>query len=188
MSYTILPCCYLAPISHYSALAHSEKGVLEVCDHYTRQTLRNRCLIDSPQGPLPLSIPIVKPSGPTATRDIRISDHGNWRHQHWNALTSSYGQSPFFEYYADDLAPFYEHKWEFLADFNQELMSIMCQLLDINIPIERTTTFQSDALHNTFPPIKKTYWQVFGHKSEFRTDLSIVDLLFNMGPEGLLLL
>ena len=71
MSTLLLPCCYLAPISHYSALLHAGEALTEVCDHYRRQTLRNRCLIDSPQGPLALSIPIVKPSGHAATKDIR---------------------------------------------------------------------------------------------------------------------
>lgn len=188
MSTLLLPCCYLAPASHYSALLHAGEAMMEVCDHYRRQTLRNRCLIDSPQGPLPLSIPIVKPDGHACTRDIRISDHGNWRHQHWNALVSSYGQSPFFEYYADDLAPFYEHKWDYLADYNEALLSLMCQLLDIPAHIQRTDSFLGDALAQDFPPIRAPYWQVFGHKGGFRPGLSIVDLLFNMGPEGLLLL
>ena len=188
MSALLLPCCYLAPASHYSALLHAGGAVMEVCDHYHRQTLRNRCLIDSPQGPLALSIPIVKPEAHALTRDIRISDHGNWRHQHWNALVSSYGQSPFFEYYADDFAPFYEQRREFLADFNHDLLSLVCRLLDIPAGVQRTTSFQGDAFAQDFPEIKAPYWQVFGHKSGFRPALSIIDLLFNMGPEGLLLL
>lgn len=188
MSTLLLPCCYLAPASHYSALLHAGEALTEVCDHYRRQNLRNRCLIDSPQGPLALSIPIVKPSGHAATRDIRISDHGNWRHQHWNALMSSYGQSPFFEYYADDFAPFYEQKWEYLADYNLALQSLLCRLLDIDVRCSRTETFMGDPFAQDFPQIKTTYWQVFGHKGGFRPGLSIVDLLFNMGPEGLLLL
>ena len=131
VSEMILPCCYLAPVSHYSALFRAKEGVLlEVNDHYRKQTFRNRCLIDSPQGALALSIPVVKPEPHALMRDIRISDHGNWRHLHWNALQSSYRQSPFFEYYADDFAPFYEKKWEFLADFNEDLLRLTCFLLE----------------------------------------------------------
>ncbi|MGN0233799.1 MAG: WbqC family protein [Bacteroidaceae bacterium] len=188
MSSILLPCCYLAPASHYSALLHAGDALIEVCDHYRRQTLRNRCMIDCPQGPLPLSIPVVKPQERAQTKDIRISEHGNWRHQHWQALASSYGQSPFFEYYADDLAPFYEKKWEFLADFNQELMLLMCNLLDIPACIRCTEAFHGDPFSRQFPVLKKPYWQVFGHRNGFRQGLSIVDLLFNMGPEGLMLL
>ena len=183
----VLPCCYLAPVSHYSVLFRAkEGGLLEVNDHYRKQTLRNRCMIDSPQGVLPLSIPVEKPAPHALMRDIRISDHGNWRHLHWNALLSSYRQSPFFEYYADDFAPFYEKKWEFLADFNEDLLRLICSLIDIETPISRTTAYAGELPE--FLQVEKPYYQVFARKHGFLQDLSIVDLLFNMGPESLLLL
>ena len=202
----VLPCCYLAPVSHYSAYYRADKVQLEVCDHFTKQTLRNRCWIDSPSGALALTVPIVKAEGKTLMRDIRISDHGNWRHQHWTALESSYRQSPFFEYYADDFAPFYEKKWEFLADFNEELMTLTASLLDIQKPICRTTTYSplpapplGECHHlagfgsfggNEALPQRGSgegaYYQVFASRHGFLQDLSIVDLLFNLGPEGVL--
>lgn len=192
----LLPCCYLAPISHYSALFHAEEAHLEVYDNFAKQTLRNRCFIDSPSGPLPLSIPVVKPEGKTPLRDIRISDHGNWRHQHWAALGSSYRQSPFFEYYADEFAPFYEKKWEFLADYNEALMRLIMEELDITTPIQRTQGYEGDAFQLLPAYTPKPYYQMFstaagsGQKGAtrhpFLPDLSIVDLLFNLGPEGLL--
>ena len=98
----VLPSCYLAPVAYYQQLLHAGKAEIEVCDHYVKQTLRNRCWIDSPSGPLALTIPVEKAEGKQAMRDVRISDHGNWRHQHWQALVSSYRQSPFFEFLADD--------------------------------------------------------------------------------------
>ena len=200
----ILPCCYLAPVSHYSAYYRADEVQLEVCDHFTKQTLRNRCYIDSPNGALALTIPVVKTEGKTLMRDIRISDHGNWRHQHWTALESSYRQSPFFEYYAEDFAPFYEKKWEFLADFNEELMALVASLLDISKPISRTTTYGPlpapplgeclSSLHSfVFEALPQrgsgegaSYYQVFASRHGFLPDLSIVDLLFNLGPEGVL--
>ena len=70
----------------------------------------------------PSSIPVEKYEGAKCPmKDVRISDHDNWRHQHWNALQSSYGESPFFEYYEDDIRPFFERKWDFLYDFNWEI-------------------------------------------------------------------
>ena len=183
----VLPCCYLAPVSHYSALFRAREGVLlEVNDHYRKQTFRNRCMIDSPQGPLALSIPVEKPAPHALMRDIRISDHGNWRHLHWNALLSSYRQSPFFEYYADDFAPFYEKKWEFLADFNEDLLHLVCSLIDIDNSVSRTNAYAGE--QPVFAQVGKPYYQVFARKHGFLQDLSIVDLLFNMGPESLLLL
>ena len=197
---TILPCCYLAPVSHYSAYYRAEELQLEVCDHFTKQTLRNRCYIDSPSGALTLTIPVVKTEGKTMMRDVRISDHGNWRHQHWVALESSYRQSPFFEYYADDFAPFYEKKWEFLADFNEELMALTASLLDIQKPISRTMAYEGQEVYEPNKPYDpnkpyeahgshwapRPYYQVFASRHGFLPDLSIVDLLFNLGPEGVL--
>ena len=182
----LLPCCYLSPISHYSAFFHADEVRFEVCDHFTKQTLRNRCWIDSPSGALALTIPVVKEEGKTPLRDIRISEHGNWRHRHWVALESSYRQSPFFEYYADDFAPFYEKKWTFLADFNEDLMSLVTSLLDIQKPICRTSTYEGDAFNQLPEFTPKPYYQMFAQRHGFLPDLSIVDLLFNQGPEGVL--
>ena len=182
----LLPCCYLAPVSHFSAYYRNDEVRYEVCDHFTKQTLRNRCRIDSSSGPLALSIPIVKTEGKTMMRDVRISDHGNWRHQHWIALESSYRQSPFFEYYADEFAPFYEKKWDFLADFNEELMMLLASLLDICKPVTRTTSYEGDAFAQLPAFEVRPYYQMFASKHGFLPNLSIVDLLFNQGPEGLL--
>ena len=74
-------------------------------------------------------------------KDIRISDHANWRHVHWNALLSAYGESPFFEYYQDDIRPFYEKKYEFLFDFNMETTEKMIELLDIRPKISVTDEY-----------------------------------------------
>ena len=182
----VLPCCYLAPVSHYSAYYRADEVRLEVCDHFVKQTLRNRCWIDSPNGALALTVPVVKMEGKTLMRDVRISDHGNWRHQHWVALESSYRQSPFFEYYADEFAPFYEKKWDFLADFNEELMVLVASLLDIEKPVTRTVAFENTLPLREGKGVSSPYYQVFASRHGFLPDLSIVDLLFNMGPEGVL--
>ena len=207
MAQLVLPCCYLAPVSHYARLAHSGDCLLEVCDSYRKQTLRNRCQIASADGPQALTVPVEKPlPGQNRMRDIRISDHGRWRHVHWNALKTAYQSSPFFDYYADELAPFYETKWEFLADFNEDLMRLMCSWIDIEPVIGRTESYSSaenvsktrpyfvdetgnsDNLVETSPYINKEYYQVFRQKLGFLPDLSIVDLVFNMGPESILYL
>ena len=119
-------------------------------------------------------------------RDIRISDHGNWRHQHWVALESSYRQSPFFEFYADEFAPFYVKRWDFLADFNEELMSLVASLLDISKPVTRTVAFENSLPLGEGRGGSSPYYQVFASRHGFLPDLSIVDLLFNLGPEGVL--
>ena len=131
---------YLWPVQLYAKYGAYDRIFLETEENYLKQTYRNRCVIAVANGTQVLTVPIVKPDTVKClTRDIRISDHGNWRHLHWNALVSAYRMSPFFEYYADDFAPFYEKKYEFLLDFNERLRELVCDLIDIH-PDFRTTS------------------------------------------------
>lgn len=196
-----LSTAYLAPVQQYCKLYQYPEVRIETAENYLKQTYRNRCTIAAANGPLSLSVPIVKPDTlKCLTKDIRISDHGNWRHLHWNALISAYNLSPFFEYYQDDFAPFYENKYEFLFDFNEELRALICHLLDLQPHISYTKDYLPE-LPNDYREIIRPkhegedadfhpvpYYQVFREKHGFLPNLSIVDLLFNMGPEGLMVL
>ena len=149
-----------------------------------------------------LSIPIEKPSGKVLTRDVRISSHDNWQHLHWTAIESAYQSSPFFEYYQEDLRPFFEpQKFKYLYDFNIELQNTICNLLNIDPQIEYSSEYvqpqESDldlreVIHPKRPIIESEkllpYYQVFSSRHGFIPDLSIIDLLFNMGPESIFLL
>ena len=115
----LLSTTYFGPVQWSQKLNRHALCVVEQHDHFIKQTYRNRCVIATTQGPQALTVPVEKyVNDVTETRDIRISDHGNWRHLHWNALLSAYGESPFFEFYADDLRPFFEQRWTYLLDFN----------------------------------------------------------------------
>lgn len=176
---------YLAPISYYSELLRTSEAKVDVEEYYVKQTLRNRCQIDSPNGVLSLTIPVVNNHRPTPMRDICISDHANWRHQHWNALVSSYRQTPYFEYFADDFAPFYyEKKWKYLIDFNHDIQEVVLRCMDVlEIPVK--------VLVESLPNRDGggiSYYQMFVSKHGFLPNLSIVDLLFNMGHESILYL
>lgn len=206
MQVAYLSSAYLAPVEYYSKLLAYDQLFVEQHDHYMKQTYRNRCTIAGPGGELPLSIPTVKPESPKCPmKDIRISDHGNWRHLHWNAIESAYNSTPFFEYYKDDFHPFYEKRYEFLADFNEELCHLICQQIDIQPVIERTQEYKADFAPNevdfreVIHPKKefhladpeflpRPYYQVFEARHGFLPNLSIIDLLFNMGPESVLIL
>ena len=201
MKIAYLSSAYLAPVEYYTKLLAYDKVFVEQHDHYIKQTYRNRCTIAGPSGELALSIPTVKPDTlKCPMKDIRISDHGNWRHLHWNAIESAYNSTPFFEYYKDDFRPFYEKKYEFLLDFNEELRRLVCDLLDMQPAVVYTEHYEPEVANDFRETIRpkhegedpafrpEPYYQVFREKFGFLPNLSIADLLFNMGPEGLVTL
>ena len=196
---------YLAPVPLYSKLYGGAGLIIDGNAPFVKQTFRSRAVIATENGTQTLTIPVVHDGGKVAMRDVRISEHGNWRHQHWNALVSAYRKSPFFDYYADDFAHFYEEKDGFLMDFNLRLHSVVCELLELERGIrilapgestEETADAIDDLRHIAEPKAlgslsgytAKPYYQVFAQRNGFIPNLSIVDLLFNMGPEGLLVL
>ncbi|MBO7498438.1 MAG: WbqC family protein [Bacteroidaceae bacterium] len=215
MQLMLLSSAYLPPVWYFTKLflCDGKEVQIEQWDHYMKQTYRNRCVIGGADGLLTLTVPTEKADSPKSyMRDVRISEHGNWRHQHWNALEAAYGQTPFFLYYEDDFRPFYERRFEFLFDFNLQLTTLCCRLIDIRpvlcpteeysasnhpAPAFRPQSSPSDFRELIHPRHDPTcdptfrpapYYQVFAGRFGFRPNLSIVDLLFNMGPESLLIL
>lgn len=206
MERVLLSTAYLAPVSYYAQFLRFGQVCVERYEHYQKQSYRNRCHIVGANGVLPLSVPIVKPDSPdTPVCDIRVSDHGNWRHLHWNAIVSAYNSTPFFEYYQDDFAPFFEKVPAFLFDFNEQLRETVCGLLDIHPCVVYTDSYRRDLLpqeedlREAIHPKRKgddtrlgfhptPYYQVFSQKFGFVEDMSILDLLFNMGPESVIVL
>ena len=209
----LLSTTYFGPIQWYQKLYRCETVEIEQWESFLKQTYRNRCLIATTQGIQALTVPIERGTS-QQIRDIRISDHGNWRHLHWNALVSAYGESPFFEYYQDDIRPFFEHRWDYLFDFNEAIREKMCELLDIQPKVGYTSAFANhgdrhhdlrdasitvpvpmihdfrEAINPKHPQSDpdfepKPYYQVYQQKHGFLLNLSILDLLFNMGPEGI---
>ena len=239
----LLSTTYFGPVQWYQKL-NRHRCIIEQHDNFVKQTYRNRCVIASANGPQTLTVPIERYDGmKCAMRDIRISDHGNWRHLHWQALVSAYGETPFFEYYADDIRPFFEeHRWKYLLDFNLDITQTLCSLLDVRpdltlsdhyIDADETIcgsgslsgaaaglseAFESfggavkglggaaeslgsssacslfvdyrDAIRPKHPLPDaefeaRPYYQVRAQRHGFLPNLSVLDLLFNEGPEGI---
>ena len=207
MSTALLQTTYFGPIQWYQKLYRYDQTLIEQYDSYQKQTYRNRCVIATANGLQALTIPVEhnvqRSMFNVQCKDLRISDHNQWRRVHWNSLQSAYSESPFFDYYADDIRPFFEKKYEFLVDFNEAIRQTVCDLLDIQPKVEYTSSFLSpltshlsplddfreviNAKHPQadadFQP--RRYWQVFEGKHGFQANLSILDLLFNMGNEAI---
>ena len=213
----LLSTTYFGPVQWYQKLYRHDEVEIEQWENFQKQTYRNRCLIATTQGVQALTVPVerqftvnCKPSTVNYIKDIRISDHGNWRHLHWNALMSAYGESPFFEYYQDDIRPFFEYRWEFLLDFNEAIRLKICELLDIQpnvsfteawMPLSEDSDFSENSDYSELSDFRqainpkhpipdpdfeaKPYYQVYQQKNGFLPNLSILDLLFNMGPESI---
>jgi len=193
---TIFPLFYLPPINYFSALKQSQGDILlEMHEHFPKQTYRNRASIHSPNGKLDLIVPVEKGAAMhRPIKDVRISYEFNWQRIHWLSLQTSYRSSAFFEFYEDDFAPFYEKKWEFLVDYNQELLELMSRLVKLDFSFTPTTEYKSVEteldLRTAIHPKKeslfsiKPYYQVFEDRNDFIENLSIVDLLFNQGPQS----
>ena len=171
MTTALLQTTYFGPVQWFQKLVRYDHCLVEQYDSFQKQTYRNRCVIATANGVQALAIP-VEHNDSQYTRDIRISDHNQWRRVHWNALQSAYNESPFFEYYADDIRPFFEKKYDFLIDYNEAIRQKMCELIDItSLPAKGGR--------------QMLYYQLFSDRHGFMADLSIVDLLFNMGPESI---
>ena len=207
MTTALLQTTYFGPIQWYQKLYRYDYCLIEQYDSYQKQTYRNRCLIATANGVQALTVPVESDkreviSDKCLVKDIRISDHNQWRRVHWNALQSAYNESPFFDYYAGDLHPFFERKYNFLVDFNEAIRQKICELIDIQPQVEYTSLYTlaitpqtsalfdyRDVIHAKHPQPDDTfeakrYWQVFQHKYGFLPNLSILDLLFCMGPES----
>ena len=197
-----LSTAYLAPLHYYAWVLQAKNVYVEQYDNYLKQTYRNRCRILSGNGVISLSIPVDKGSDAKClSRDIRFSTHSDWQILHWRSLVAAYNSSPFFEYYTDDFLPFFTRKWNFLFDFNCEIEAKILELLEIDKDIQVTQRYKTEfgsgeldlreAIHPKKTPESTNsdykaipYYQVFNQKFGFVPNLSIVDLLFNMGPES----
>ena len=197
MKSLLLP-TYFPSISHFVAMAQSEKIVFEMEDNFQKQTNRNRTYIYSPNGIQLLNIP-VKHSKQIhqKTKDVKIETDFDWQKQHFKSLEAAYRSSPFFEYFEDEIHLVFEKKYTFLLDLNFEAMNIVSKCLRMKFEYETTTEYFREVDSNTILDFRtladgkkdasqfETYTQVFEEKHGFLNNLSILDLLFNEGRYAL---
>ncbi|WP_317163613.1 WbqC family protein [Mucilaginibacter aquatilis] len=194
----VLPMFYLPPVEYFTVLNNNKSNVLiEKHEHFPKQTYRNRAHVYTPDGLLSLVVPVIKGSKVhTAVKDVKISYDFNWQRLHWMSLQACYRRSAYFEFYEDDFARFYEDKFEYLFDYNEQLLSMILKFLKLPAKLTYTEEYHRayDNLadyRNSIHPKKdaafeqKPYFQVFEERKGFLKNLSIVDLLFNQGPQAM---
>ena len=208
---------YFGSVDWYRQLFSTDETVyIDASENYVKQTSRNRCEIATANGKQILSVPVTtkvqevqggsnradalvqdaslvqKVNVPV--KNVLVSEHGNWRHQHWEALKSAYGMSPFFDYYKDDIYPFFDEEtfkannWQHLFDYNLAIMRKMLDLIGVNKEVRITECFVSPSPFEEGRGEAIPYYQTFQRRHGFIPGLSILDLLFNEGPEAILYL
>jgi hypothetical protein len=191
---TVLHPSYFPSISHFVAIAQSDKVTFEIEDNFQKQTNRNRTYIYSPNGIQLLNIPIKHSKlYHQKTKDIKIEPEFDWQKQHFKSLEAAYRSSPFFEFFEDDLLPIFQKKHTFLMDLNLEAFEIVCKCLRMKIEFDKTTEYFHEIDNSQIKDFRylvngkkdisvfETYTQVFDDKYGFLNNLSILDLLFNEG-------
>jgi hypothetical protein len=190
----LYPTCF-PTIASYIVIAQAERLVFEVNDSYQKQTYRNRCYIYGANGKLGLYIPVqYSQKNRQNTSEILIDNSSNWQSTHWKSLESAYKKSPYFEYYQDELISLFTRKKDSLLVFNLECIEVVNRCLNLDIDSSKTINFNKEKKENDYRYLVNArkeseikinpYIQVFQEKHGFINNLSILDLLFNEGPNA----
>lgn len=191
---------YFPTIAHFIAISKSKNVTFEAFDNFQKQTYRNRMFIYGANGKLLLNIPVKhnKKVDKIAYNDIKIENIEDWQKQHWRSIVSAYKSSPFFEYYEDEIKNVFFSSQSSLFNMNIEIFKNLCKCIEIDVSVNFTTEFKKEGttencidlrkLVNSkkeLNPIFEKYTQVFCNKHGYLNNLSILDLLFNEGPNTL---
>ena len=197
---------YLPSIQYFTKLVNYEQVWIEQHEHYQKGSYRNRCHLAGANGLLRLSIPLARGKNEQLPiRLVRIAYDEGWQRQHWMSIRSAYSRAPYFDFYAGKLEPFFQKKWEFLFDFNWELLQELKSMIGIECQLKLTESYEHqvssetlDFRNSIFPKKHRQkedldfsapkYRQLFEEKYGFLPNLSILDLLFCTGPEAILYL
>ena len=197
MNQILLHPTYFPSIVQMAAIVQADEVVFEIHDNYQKQTYRNRAYIATSTGKLLLNIPIKHSKDGTrlSYNDVQTEDSFPWQSQHWKSLQTAYRTSPYFEFYEDELEPLFTSEAIHLMAHNFDVFDLLCELLGLEISYTKSTEYFREPVQKDLRPLANvkqettieltSYTQVFGSNHGFLSNLSILDLLFNEGPNAL---
>lgn len=191
---TILPSAYMPSVEYVARLLR-EECIIDLGEHYVKRSERNRALILSANGVMPLTVHVENANRMRMPmRDVKIDYSKRWQHQHWVSILSAYKSSPYFDYFADEIEPFYRREWRFLVDYNMEYLEVLLRLLGAKCQISTSEQYVEAAAEDfdmrpkqkkdsTF--VAEPYFQVFSDRMPFQPNLSVLDLLLCEGRSAM---
>lgn len=197
----LLSTAHFPPIQYFTKIIRHDSLIIEACENYQRQSYRNRFRILAANGPVDLSVPVVKGhSSGMPVKSVRIDYSENWQRIHFKTIESAYRHSPFYEFYIDDFLSFWEKQQTFLYDLNLNILNTLVKVLDLDLTIRETREYLPESAgltedyRNSIHPKKEwtedisfspsPYIQNFPDRFGFIPNLSIIDLIFQAGPEA----
>ncbi|MEX6687428.1 WbqC family protein [Danxiaibacter flavus] len=189
---------YFPCINYFKVLSDSTYCKINLSEPYKKMSFRNRCVIVGSNGLINLSVPVEKGRNQRIPyAEVKIAYQENWQVQHWRTIVSCYNRSPYFEYYANKLEPLFLSRWEHLVELNQRALKIVTGILKVNMPefidnvhVENLVDYRDKWLPKDYDQDGESvkYVQLFEDRIGFKTNLSILDLLFMEGPNAAALL
>lgn len=196
MKTALIEAHYVPCIAYFTPLVYCKKIVVEKFEHYEKQSFRNRCYLRGPHRIETLIVPVTGKHGKPLITEVKIDYSQKWLNSHWRTIQTSYGNAPFYEYYAPDLHDLLFQKFTFLYDLNLQIMTLCLKWLKKEGSLQESMSFEKEPtagvldLRGVINPKKEEgcnriyksieYQQVFG--SKFVRNLSLIDLIFNSGP------
>lgn len=200
MNSVLLSTAYFPPISWVAVAFSANEAIIEVHETYPKQTYRNRCHLATASGILTLSVPVIRTYGNhTRSIDIQIDNTSNWQKTHWRSIISAYNKTPYFIYFKDIFGEPISKKYKYLIDLNATMLDCITQVLKIapigriksvefekspEIPDYRNAFDAKTRFHSESVIALPRYIQAFEPLTGFLNDLSILDLIFNIGNES----
>ena len=190
----ILPSAYMPSVEYVARLLR-EECVIDLGENYIKRSERNRASILSANGVMQLTVNVENANRPRQKmRDVKIDYSKRWQHQHWVSILSAYKSSPYFDYFAHEIEPFYKREWRYLVDYNMEYLDVLLRLLGAKdkptVSEQYVEAAEGDLdlrpkqkKDSTF--VAEPYFQVFSDRMPFQPNLSVLDLLMCEGKSSI---